>query len=152
MDNPFEDYPGYLLRRAAGAKLAHLSRRLEPLGVLVTEASVIVMIAHNPGVSQAECGRLLAVQRTNMNPIVRRMIERGWIAVHKGRGRAQGLSMTPVGQELAAAIETVFVDHENWIMAAVPDALRPHVMPILRALRLAEDREDETPLPDPASA
>ena len=58
MDNPLLDYPGYLLRRAAKSRHAQLWQYLEPLGVGVFEASIIVLIGRNPGVSQAECGRM----------------------------------------------------------------------------------------------
>jgi hypothetical protein len=63
MDNPFLAFPGYLLRRAAISRLAQLSQHLEPLGIGVSEASILVMIGRNPGLSQAECGRSPSIKR-----------------------------------------------------------------------------------------
>jgi hypothetical protein len=68
MENPFLDYPGYLLRRAAKSRQFQLTQYLEPLGVGVFEASIIVLIARNPGISQAECGRMLSIKPPNLNP------------------------------------------------------------------------------------
>ncbi|WP_206244402.1 MarR family winged helix-turn-helix transcriptional regulator [Novosphingobium terrae] len=141
MKNPLDAYPGYLLRRAAATRLAYLTRRLEPLGVMVTEASILVTIGYNPGISQAECGRALAIQRPNMNPLVRRMVERGWVVTEKGQGRAQGLHLSPTGADLAARIEAIFEAHEAWIIAAVPVEAREHLMPILRALNVIGDED-----------
>ena len=134
MDNPFLDYPGYLLRRAATSRLAQLAQYLEPLGVGVSEASILVLIGHNPGLSQAECGRALSIQRPNLNPIIRRFIERGLINASKGPGRIQYLHLSPAGQDLAASIHLEFQAHEARIYASVPEHLRAQLVPILRAL------------------
>jgi DNA-binding MarR family transcriptional regulator len=132
--HPFDAYPGYLLRRAARMRLSRLTMQLTPLALTVTQASILVMIGHNPGVSQVECGRRLGVQRANMNPMVRRMVDAGWIGIGKGQGRAQELTLTQGGQDLAQRVEAAFEEHEAWILSSVPDHLRAAVMPILRAL------------------
>jgi DNA-binding MarR family transcriptional regulator len=134
MDNPLLDYPGYLLRRAASSRLAQLSRHLEPLGVGVTEASIIVLIDRNPDMSQAECGRMLSIQRTNLNPIMRRLINRGLIQSIKGPGRAQLLRLTETGQSLVTRILAEFEAQEARIFAAVPEAWRPELVSLLRSL------------------
>ncbi|GHC83568.1 hypothetical protein GCM10019060_03160 [Novosphingobium pokkalii] len=134
MDNPFLAFPGYLLRRAAISRLAQLSQHLEPLGIGVSEASILVMIGRNPGLSQAECGRSLSIKRSNLNPIIRRFVERGLVATGQGRGRIQTLSLTPAGEDLAARIVAEFEAHEARIHAAVPEHLRSELVPLLRAL------------------
>jgi DNA-binding MarR family transcriptional regulator len=134
MDNPLLNYPGYLLRRAANSRLAALTQYLEPLGVGVSEASILVLIDRNPGMSQAECGRLLSIQRTNLNPIIRRFVNRQLVVVTKGPGRVQGLHLSRAGQELAAKIMVEFSAHEARIYAAVPEHLRAELVPLLRAL------------------
>ncbi|RVU04139.1 MarR family transcriptional regulator [Novosphingobium umbonatum] len=134
MDNPFLNFPGYLLRRAASARLAQLAQYLEPLGVGVSEASILVLIGHNPGISQAECGRMLSIQRPNLNPVIHRFINRGLLVTTKGVGRVQCLRLSEEGSALVAQIEAVFAAQEERIYAAVPEHLRDDLVPVLRAL------------------
>jgi DNA-binding MarR family transcriptional regulator len=143
LHNPFEHWPGYLLHRAARFRLARLHARLVPLGLSVLEASVLVLIGQNPGLSQVACGRMLAVQRANMNPLVHRLVHGGWVLVGQAQGRRRGLALTAAGQALAMRLEQAFAEQEAWIMAAVPEAFREAVMPVLRALYRLE--EEETP-------
>ncbi|HUO21680.1 MAG TPA: MarR family transcriptional regulator [Caulobacteraceae bacterium] len=134
MKNPLQSYPGYLLRRAAVSRLAQLEKRLEPLGLGATEASILTLVHHNPDISQAECGRLLSIQRPNLNPIIRRLIERELVASSKGVGRALCLRLTDTGTALALQAITEFEAHEERIYAAVPEHLRADLIPLLMAL------------------
>ncbi len=134
MDNPFLAYPGYLLRRAASSRLAQSAQHLEPMGVGVSEASILVLIGRNPGLSQAECGRLLSIKRPNLNPIIRRFVERGLVVTGPGRGRIQTLHLSPAGTNLAERIVAEFSAHEARIYAAVPEHLKAELVPLLRAL------------------
>jgi len=134
MDNPLLDYPGYLLRRAAKSRHAQLWQYLEPLGVGVFEASIIVLIGRNPGVSQAECGRMLSIKTSNLNPIIRRFIERKLIDRTNGRGRTLCLRLSAAGEALAQRIVTEFEAQEARIYSAVPAHLRHELVPLLRTL------------------
>jgi len=134
MDNPLHNYPGYLLRRASTSRLVQLSQHLEPLGVGVSEASILVLIGRNPGISQAECGRILSVQRPNLNPKIRRLIDRQLVIAAKGQGRIQCLSLSQSGEALVARIMVEFEAQEARIYEAVPEHLRGELVPLLRAL------------------
>ena len=71
--NPLKDLPGYLLRRASAWTMAELARRLEELDLTPTEASVLVVIASNPGIIQREIGQMLGIVSANMTPLVSRL-------------------------------------------------------------------------------
>jgi DNA-binding MarR family transcriptional regulator len=134
MDNPLLAYPGYLLKRAASSRLSQLARHLEPLGVGVSEASIVTLIDRNPDISQAECGRLLSIQRTNLNPITRRLTDRGIVVSSKGPGRTQHLRLSEAGAALAKQIVVEFEAHEARIYASVPEHLRSELLGLLRGL------------------
>lgn len=138
MDNPFLNYPGYLLRRAANSRLAQLGTCLEPLGVRVTEASILTLIGRNQDISQAEIGRLLSIQRANLNPLMRSLRDRGFVEASQGPGRTQHLRLTEHGRELAMQIQREFEAQEDRIFAAVPEHLRAELVPMLRALHCEE--------------
>ena len=134
MDNPLLNYPGYLLRRASKSRMVQLSQHLEPLGVGVSEGSILVLIGRNPGLSQAECGRMLSIQRPNLNPIIRRFIARELVVSTKGQGRIQCLRLSRTGEELVKKIMVEFEAQEARIYEAVPEHLRDELVPLLRAL------------------
>lgn len=134
MDNPLLNYPGYLLRRASKSRMVQLSQHLEPLGVGVSEGSILVLIGRNPGLSQAECGRMLSIQRPNLNPIIRRFIARELVVSTKGQGRIQCLHLSRTGEELVKKIMVEFEAQEARIYEAVPEHLRDELVPLLRAL------------------
>ena len=59
--DPLKAYPGYQLRRASGAQMAVLARRLAVLELRPTEATVLRLIDANPGIKQSAIGRLLEI-------------------------------------------------------------------------------------------
>jgi DNA-binding MarR family transcriptional regulator len=134
MENTLLNDAGYLLRQAAKSRLAQLAQHLEPIGLGVSEASMLVLIGRNPGVSQAECGRMLSIQPPNLNPITRRLIERKLIDSRKGRGRALCLALTGEGARLMQGIVAEFEAQEARIYGAIPEHLRRDLVPLLRAL------------------
>jgi DNA-binding MarR family transcriptional regulator len=134
MDNPFVSYPGYLLRRAANSRISQLAHHLEPLGIGVSEASILTLIARNPGISQAECGRILAIQRPNLNPVVRRLIDRDLVRSAKGPGRVLCLTLSGPGEDLVRRVAAEFEAQEARIYSAVPEHLRQELVPLLLAL------------------
>lgn len=138
MDNPLSNFPGYLLRRASKSRMAQLSQHLEPLGVGVSEGSILVLVGRNPGISQAECGRMLSIKRPNLNPIIRRFIDRDLIISTKGQGRIQCLNLSESGKALAKRIMAEFEAQEARIHEAVPEHLRDELVPLLRALWWSE--------------
>lgn len=139
MNNPLADHPGFLLRGAARYWTTLLSRRLLPLNLSVTEASILMVIHHNPGISQVAIGRFLNVQRANMAPLVHSLLQHGWIHAFKVDGRTQGLGVTDEGKRLVGHIETVFGDHRRDILSAVPEDMRAFVIPLLSAMVTHEE-------------
>ena len=83
--DPLKDYPGYALRRASAASMARLAQRLEPLGLRPAEATVLMVIGANPGITQSEVGRLLEIASANMAPLTSRLGRRGLIVRRAGR-------------------------------------------------------------------
>ena len=134
MKNPLASYPGYLLRRAASSRLAQLGKHLEPFGLGIGEASILTLIHFNPDISQAECGRALSIQRTNLNPVMHRLIDRGLVIASKGPGRTQLLRLTAEGEALTSRVLVEFEAQEERIFAAVPAHLREELVPLLRSL------------------
>jgi len=133
--------PGYLLRRASAASLADLNGRLAELSINHADASLLLLIGDNPGVTQSEVGKVLGIQRANMVPLIARNEARGWLQREQVDGRSQGLSLSPGGRDAAGKVSAIVEGYEKELIARVPEDLRPHVVPVLRYLRA--ERQDQ---------
>ncbi len=134
MQDPLRSLPGYALRRASAAMMARLTLRLEPLGVRYVEASILMVIAENPGISQSALSRMLDIKRANMTPLAARLEERGFIERSQSDGRTFGLCLTAQGSALAKDIFAAARAHEDDLLGLVPVAHRDHLVPALQAL------------------
>lgn len=131
MNDPLASLPGYLLRRASTASLAELNQRLAEIEINHVDASLLILLGHNPGLTQSEAGRVLGVQRANMVPLIARNEARGWLVRQQVDGRSQGLSLSAEGQEQMQRTRAIIGLFEERLMERVPPELRPHVVPIL---------------------
>ncbi|ACA17865.1 transcriptional regulator, MarR family [Methylobacterium sp. 4-46] len=124
LHSPLNDLLGYQLRRASNALMAELGQDLGRLGLTPTEASVLVLVAANPGVTQTEIGSELSIKRANMAPITARLDALGLVLRQPVDGRAQGLFVTQAGAARADEVRNAMTAHDRKIMALLPKDLR----------------------------
>jgi DNA-binding MarR family transcriptional regulator len=134
MDDPLLRYPGYVLRRASGAAMAEFAARMEVLGLRTSEATILQIVAANPGISQSALGRMLDIQRANMTPIAARLEARGLVRRLPSDGRSLGLELTDEGQQLAQKARGVIDAFETELTNRIPEEHRAHLLPALLAL------------------
>lgn len=106
---------GYALSRASAAMLARLNHQLQPLGLRTVDASMLVLIADNPGLSQSDLCRMLDIASANMVPLIARLTQRGLVERHKADGRSYELRLSHAGVALAAAAEAEMMTHDQWL-------------------------------------
>lgn len=140
MDDRLLQQPGYVLRRAANAMSAELSRRLDALDLRATEASVLILLEGNPGTTASAIGRAIDIQRANMVPLLRRLEDAGWIERNPIDGKSQGLELTEAGIALLAQAWKIIDQFETELLERIPEAHRQHLLPALKALWL-DDQE-----------
>jgi DNA-binding MarR family transcriptional regulator len=134
MKDVLADLPGYALRRAAASIQAEFAALLHPLGLRPTDASMLVLIKANPGITQSSLGQNLGVQRANMVPLVARLEESGYITRVAVDGRSFGLALTEFGAEMCGKVQEAMNIHQKQIFQRIPAADRGHFVPALRAL------------------
>jgi DNA-binding MarR family transcriptional regulator len=134
MDDILANAPGYALRRASAAMLAEFSALLHPLGLRPTDASMLVLIEANPGMTQSTLGQTMGVQRANMVPLVARLEECGYLCRVAVDGRSFGLKLTESGAQVCAKVKEAIEMHQQKIFARIPELHRAHLMPALNAL------------------
>ena len=134
MHDPLAHLPGYALRRAASTMMTELALRLGAINLRVGDASVLLVIADQPGITASQLGRMLDIQRANMVPLLSRLESAGLIVRQPLDRKSLSLHLTPAGHgrfEQARAITTQF---EADLMAKVPEQFREHLVPALNAL------------------
>jgi DNA-binding MarR family transcriptional regulator len=111
--HPLEIYLGYQLRRAATHMQADLAMRISDLGLTMVEMSTLLVIEANPGVTQSEIGRMIAIKRANMAPLAAGLQAKGLITSTPVDKRSNGLNLTAKGAEIVAAIHLRVEENEN---------------------------------------
>lgn len=134
MIDPLSSIPGYLLRRASSASLAALNQQLAPHNLRHSDASLLLLIGANPGMTQSAAGRIVDIQRANMVPIIARFESQNMVVRRKVDGRSQGLSLTAHGEGVLKDVRHVIEAYEADLMAKVAPEMQPFVVPILRSL------------------
>ena len=134
MRDPLLHYPGYILRRASSAAMAEFASRIVVLGLRTSEATILQIVAENPGISQSALGRMLDIQRANMTPIAARLESRGLMQRLPSDGRSLGLELTTEGRQLANQARAVIDAFETELANRIPEEHRAHLIPALLAL------------------
>jgi DNA-binding MarR family transcriptional regulator len=131
--------PGYALRRAANAAGAELAVRLARLDLRQSDASALVLIGDNPGITSSALGRALDLQRANMVPLLKKLEDAGMIDKQPIDGKSLGLSLTADGEARRAEAMREIQAFETNLLERVPAAHREHLLPALNALWQQED-------------
>jgi DNA-binding MarR family transcriptional regulator len=126
--------PGYALRRAAAAISSKISERFAEAGLRMAEASILMLIAANPGISSAQLGRTLGIQRANMTPLIARMEALGWVKRTARDGRSLGLDLSEAGKSKAQDANRISAHHEAALLDRIPAEHRAHFLPALQAI------------------
>jgi DNA-binding MarR family transcriptional regulator len=134
MNDPLSELPGYALRRASAAMLQDLGRRMVPLGLTPTEASIMILVEANSGITQSDIGRALGIKRANMTPMTARLEERKLIARQPVDGRSHGIVLTPDGQAVLAQAWIAVRAHEAHLLSLVGEGERAALQNALRSL------------------
>ena len=134
MDDPLLRFPGYALRRAANATAAELSARLAAVELRQSDASLLMLVASNPGATSSALGRALGIERANMVPLLKRLEEARLIEREAIDGKSQGLRLTADGQRRLGEARSIIEAFEAELVARVPSEHRAHLLPALNAI------------------
>lgn len=137
--DPLKELPGYALRRVSAAVMARLAAGLSRLELRPAEATVLLVIAANPGVIQSEVGRLLGIASANMAPLVARLADRELILRAAVDGRSQGLTLSDTGRRITQKARGIIDELESDLLARIPAAERAAFLKVL--IGLARDQD-----------
>jgi DNA-binding MarR family transcriptional regulator len=132
--DPMARFPGYALRRASAGAMAKLAKDLAVLALRPTEASVLMVVEANPGITQSEIGKLLDIASANMAPLASRLHKRHLMVRARIDGRSHGLRLTESGMAVARRIEKILAAYEADLLERIPAAHRAGFIAGVRAL------------------
>jgi len=117
---------GYAASRAALELRKVFARHMEPLGLRVTEFSILMLVAANGAVNQKQLGQALDISPPNMAVTIDRMVDRGWVERVRGTHdrRAQHIHLTEQGRALAERSHAISLTMEEPALAALSRAER----------------------------
>ena len=128
------DHIGYFLRRLQVAVFSNFIRTLAPLDVRPAQYSVLVLIAANPGRSQAVIGKALNIERARLARMLHELERRQWIErrLSSADGRSHCLFMTAAGKDAMVRIEALAAQHERQMVKFIGSDLRQLLLDRLR--------------------
>ena len=128
------DHVGYFLRRLQVALFKDFIRTLAPVDVRPAQYSVLILIAANPGRSQAAIGRALGIERARLARMLHELERRKWIErrAAAGDGRSHALFLTAAGAKALARIKALSARHEAQMVDLIGPKRRMLLLELLR--------------------
>ncbi len=79
-------------------------RALQPLGLKINQANILVMLSLTGGATASDIAKVLVMEKSTVSRNLERMRKKGWIEVaDKEAGLLQAVTVTPPGRKLLAA-------------------------------------------------
>ena len=128
------DHVGYFLRRLQVALFKDFIRTLTPVDVRPAQYSILILIAANPGRSQAAIGRALGIERARLARMLHELERRKWIErrAAAGDGRSHALFLTAAGDKALARIKALTARHEAQMVELIGSKRRMLLLELLR--------------------
>ncbi|MER7798230.1 MarR family transcriptional regulator [Microbacterium sp. NPDC096154] len=131
-------YTGHLLRRAQQVHLAAWNRHVS-LEYTSTQFAALSMIARRPGMSQADLGAELDLDRSTIADLVRRLVARELIHrdLHPEDRRRKALALTERGRAALAELQPRVAAIEPLVTGGLDAAQRAQLRDLLEAVLAA---------------
>ena len=128
------DHVGYFLRRLQVALFKDFIRTLAPVDVRPAQYSILILIAANPGRSQAAIGRALGIERARLARMLHELERRKWIErrAAAGDGRSHALFLTAAGDKTLVRIKALTGRHEAQMVELIGPKRRMLLLELLR--------------------
>lgn len=125
---------GYFLRRMQIAVFQDFIRTLAPMKVRPAQYSIMIIIAANPGRSQAAIGHALNIERARLARMLHELERRKWVErrAANGDGRSYSLFLTSEGDKALARMKGLAAQHEAEFGARIGPGQRATLMTLLK--------------------
>lgn len=127
---------GYALRRAQIKVFQHFVEQLAEYDLRPAQFSALAIIAQNPGPTQAELAKALAIEPPQVVPMVNKLEEAG-LALrirNKADKRSYGLYLSKAGEKLLKTLLQVAANSDRESSANLNDSERLQLLGLLRKI------------------
>lgn len=135
------DHVGYVVRRAQLAIFKDFIKTLAPVDIRPAQYSVLIVIGQNPGLTQAELGRALAIKRANLvgmlNELERRKLARRVASPSDKRSHA--LHLTANGRQMLERYHKLALEHEKRATRALAPGEKDMLLDLLNRVARSLD-------------
>jgi DNA-binding MarR family transcriptional regulator len=134
-----ENHLGYAIRRLQIWIFQDFIRRLKEVDIRPAQFSVLVVIAANPGLSQADVAESLGIERARLVHVLDLMEERQLLQRVRSATdrRSHALHLTPEGQRLLKRAQALAAEHEAHLEKMLGGDRRVRMLEILKEADLA---------------
>jgi DNA-binding MarR family transcriptional regulator len=134
----------YLVARLDRLIRSRLAEALKPFDVSVTQYTVLSVLQHRPGLSNAQLARRSYITAQAMHQMVNGLEERGLITreVSPDHGRVQMTELTPAGRELLRRCDRAVNEVEERIFGSLGDGEENRLRDLLQASISHESTDD----------
>lgn len=108
----------FLLAKAYQRALGLFKEMLKPYGVTNIQHLVLTCLEHNPGITAADLGKMLILDKATLSGVIDRLAEGGWVDKKKDPddNRAQRLYITDKVNEVADKFVRVPADLDSVLL------------------------------------
>lgn len=142
--------PGFLIRRLQQIATSIFIEKAKQHEVTPIQFAAMNAIAHHSDFDQRQIARTIAIDRTTMNSVTKRLEQRGWIERVR-RGRRLDLSLTPQGANVLHEVERSVADHQNELLAPLSQKDRKAFLALLQRLVEGNNQLSRVPVSRPKS-
>lgn len=131
-----ETLVGYNARRAALVIIAEFMERMAVYDLRTVDFSVLSLITHNPGITSKQLCNTLGIQAPNLVSMVNTLERRDLIKrlPHPNDGRAMGLHLTDLGEQMIRRAEKTAAELEEHVTAKLSPQERKTLLTLLKKI------------------
>jgi DNA-binding MarR family transcriptional regulator len=141
-----EGFLGYALYWARRATVEGVLEALAPHQITMTQFSVLMNVANNPGINGEDLGKAIGEEQSEMAAALKELEERGW-AEQRGpsRGRVGYIYLTKAGDQLARALMRKCQKHDRKMLARLDAKEAELLLSSLRKLAVKKPAAKKRP-------
>ncbi len=141
---------GYLIRRLHQVAVALFLDSARDYDITPVQYAALTAIAAYPGIDQRGVAGLIAVDRTTINIVAKRLSAKGWINRSPGAGRKLIVSLTDVGHQVVNDVGDRVKTHGDMLLAPLALKDQQKFLKLLQRLVEANNGLSRVPAHDGA--
>jgi DNA-binding MarR family transcriptional regulator len=140
--------PGFMIRRLHQIATSIFMEKAKQYEVTPIQFAALNAIERHSGIDQRQIARFIAIDRTTMNIVTKRLEERGWI-IRTRRGRRLDLALTPQGRAMLNEVTNSVADHHEELLSPITQTERKTFLSLLERLIEKNNELSRVPVSKP---